>query len=162
MDATTSSSTMSSQPVFLTTHTQYSLPTQKYMIPTTWKRYQLSQLVNKALSLDKPVPFDFLVRGEILRTSISEWCVENEVGEVYLFIYLFFESILKKKKNFCIGRNSSDRVHRVDYATSKNVRFPTRRLGIVYLLPIKKVCFFRIDTQKKLYILTELVCIVTF
>ena len=98
MDATTSSSTMSSQPVFLTTHTQYSLPTQKYMIPTTWKRYQLSQLVNKALSLDKPVPFDFLVRGEILRTSISEWCVENEVGEVYLFIYLFFESIFKKKK----------------------------------------------------------------
>jgi hypothetical protein len=52
------------------------------VIPTTWKRYQLSQLINKALSLDKPVPFDFLVRGEILRTSFGEWCVENVVGEV--------------------------------------------------------------------------------
>lgn len=78
-----SSSTMPSQlSVFLTTHTQYPLPTQKYMIPAIWKRYQLSQLVNKALSLDKPVPFDFIVRGEILRTSLSEWCAENGVGEV--------------------------------------------------------------------------------
>ena len=83
-----SSSTMTSQPVFLTTHTQYPLPSQKYMIPTTWKRYQLSQLVNKALSLDKPVPFDFLVKGEILRTSLSEWCVENGVGEVCILLFI--------------------------------------------------------------------------
>jgi ribosome biogenesis protein len=55
------------------------------MIPTTWKRYQLSQLVNKALSLDKPVPFDFLVKGESLRSGLSEWCAENGVGEVCLF-----------------------------------------------------------------------------
>lgn len=90
MAASSSSSTMTSQPVFLTTHTQYPLPTQKYMIPTTWKRFQLSQLVNKALSLDKPVPFDFLVKGEILRSSLSEWCAENGVGEVSIH-YLFFK-----------------------------------------------------------------------
>lgn len=60
------------------------------MIPTTWKRFQLSQLVNKALSLDKPVPFDFLVKGEILRSSLSEWCAENGVGEVSIH-YLFFK-----------------------------------------------------------------------
>ena len=52
------------------------------MIPTTWKRYQLSQLVNKALSLTTPVPFDFLVRGEILRGTLAEWCHEKGVGEV--------------------------------------------------------------------------------
>jgi ribosome biogenesis protein len=54
------------------------------MIPSSWKRYQLSQLINKALSLPKPVPFDFLVRGEILRTSLGEWCTEKGVGEVRL------------------------------------------------------------------------------
>ena len=75
-------STMVSQPVLFTTQTQYPLPSQKFMIPTSWKRYQLSQLVNKALSLDKPVPFDFLVRGEILRSTLNEWCSENGVGEV--------------------------------------------------------------------------------
>jgi ribosome biogenesis protein YTM1 len=52
------------------------------MIPASWRRYQLSQLVNKALSLEKPVPFDFLVRGELLHATLSEWCSEHGVGEV--------------------------------------------------------------------------------
>ena len=72
----------STQPVVFTTQTTYLLPAQKFMIPTTWKRYQLSQLVNKALSLTTPIPFDFLVRGEILRGSLAEWCHEKGVGEV--------------------------------------------------------------------------------
>jgi len=72
----------STQPVVFTTQTTYLLPAQKFMIPTTWKRYQLSQLVNKALSLTTPVPFDFLVRGEILRGTLAEWCDEKGVGEV--------------------------------------------------------------------------------
>lgn len=79
--ASTSSSDVS-QPVIFTTQTQYPLPTQKFMIPASWRRYQLSQLVNKALSLAKPVPFDFLVRGEILRATLGEWCAEKGVGEV--------------------------------------------------------------------------------
>jgi ribosome biogenesis protein YTM1 len=70
------------QPVVFTTRTQYPLPTQKFMIPTTWKRYHLSQLVNKALSLATTIPFEFMVRGEILKTSLGEWCSENSVGEV--------------------------------------------------------------------------------
>jgi len=72
----------STQPVVFTTKTAYMLPAQKFMIPKTWKRYQLSQLVNKALSLTTPVPFDFLVRGEILRGTLAEWCHEKGVGEV--------------------------------------------------------------------------------
>lgn len=54
------------------------------MIPASWRRYQLSQLVNKALSLPKPIPFEFLLRGEILRGTLTEWCTENGVGEVRL------------------------------------------------------------------------------
>ena len=76
----------STQPVVFTTQTTYLLPAQKFMIPTTWKRYQLSQLVNKALSLTTPVPFDFLVRGEILRGSLAEWCHEKGVGEVRFMV----------------------------------------------------------------------------
>ena len=79
--ASTSTSEVS-HPVVFTTQTSYPLPTQKYMIPASWRRYQLSQLVNKALSLSKPVPFDFLIRGEILRTTLGEWCTERGVGEV--------------------------------------------------------------------------------
>ena len=72
----------STQPVTFTTQTAYLLPAQKFMIPTTWKRYQLSQLVNKALSLTTPIPFDFLVKGEILRGTLADWCHEKGVGEV--------------------------------------------------------------------------------
>jgi len=75
-----------SHPVLFTTKTPYPLPSQKFMIPATWKRYQLSQLINKALSLSKPIPFDFLVRGEILRVSLGEWCAEKGVGEVRSFL----------------------------------------------------------------------------
>lgn len=60
--AAASSSTVSI-PVTFTTSTAYPLPPQKYFIPSTWKRFQLSQLINKALSLDQPVPFDFVVKN---------------------------------------------------------------------------------------------------
>ena len=77
-------------PVVFTTQTAYPLPSQKFMIPASWKRYQLSQLVNKALSLAKPIPFDFLVRGEILRTTLGEWCSEKGIGEVcFEFSFVF-------------------------------------------------------------------------
>jgi hypothetical protein len=68
--------------VVFTTKTPYQLPSQKFMIPASWKRYQLSQLINKSLSLPKPTPFDFLIKNAILRNSLSEWCAENSVGEV--------------------------------------------------------------------------------
>lgn len=74
-----------SRPILFTTETRYPLPSQKFMIPSSWKRYQLSQLINKALSLPKPVPFDFLVRGEILRTSLGEWCTEKGIGDVRVY-----------------------------------------------------------------------------
>jgi len=78
----TMDSNASTQPVTLSTQTQYLIPSQKFMIPTTWRRYQLSQLINKVLELPKPVPFDFLVKGELLRSTLASWCAENGVGEV--------------------------------------------------------------------------------
>ncbi|KAF8346605.1 ribosome biogenesis protein YTM1 [Amanita rubescens] len=87
-----------SQPVSFTTRTAYPLPTQKFLIPTTWKRYQLSQLVNKALSLSRVVPLDFLVRGEILRTSLGEWCAEHGVGEEETLEIEYIESVLPPQK----------------------------------------------------------------
>lgn len=68
------------------------------MIPAIWKRYQLSQLVNKALSLTQPVPFDFLVKGEILRTSLVEWCADNGIGEEETLEIEYIESVLPPQK----------------------------------------------------------------
>ncbi|KAJ7600613.1 WD40-repeat-containing domain protein, partial [Mycena floridula] len=95
--ASTSSSAPSCAVVF-TTQTPYPLPSQKFMIPTSWKRYQLSQLVNKALSLAQPVPFDFLVRGELLSASLGHWCTENGVGEEETLEIEYIESVLPPQK----------------------------------------------------------------
>ncbi|KAI0733326.1 WD40 repeat-like protein [Fomitopsis betulina] len=93
-----STSGETSHAVVFTTQTAYPLPSQKFMIPTSWKRYQLSQLVNKALSLPKPIPFDFLVRGEILRGTLAEWCAQKNIGEEETLEIEYFESVMPPQK----------------------------------------------------------------
>ncbi|KAH7869958.1 WD40-repeat-containing domain protein [Lentinula edodes] len=91
------SSTVSCSVVF-TTQTPYPLPSQKYMIPTSWKRFHLSQLINKALALVKPIPFDFLVKGELLKTSLGGWCTENNIGEEETLEVEYIESVMPPQK----------------------------------------------------------------
>ncbi|KAI0321520.1 WD40 repeat-like protein [Amylostereum chailletii] len=92
------SSSVPSLPVIFTTKTQYPLPTQKFMIPSTWKRYQLSQLVNKALSLTNIIPFDFLIHGEVLRASLGEWNAEKGAGEEETLEIEYIESLMPPQK----------------------------------------------------------------
>ncbi|KAJ7285559.1 WD40-repeat-containing domain protein [Mycena rebaudengoi] len=87
-----------SHPAVFTTQTPYPLPPQMFMIPAAWSRYQLSQLVNKALSLANPVPFDFLLRGDILKTSLADWCTQNAVGEEETLEIEYIESVLPPQK----------------------------------------------------------------
>ncbi|KDQ57484.1 hypothetical protein JAAARDRAFT_129999 [Jaapia argillacea MUCL 33604] len=92
------STSEAARPVVFTTSTPYPLPSQKFMIPTTWKRYQLSQLINKALDLPKPIPFDFLIRGELLRGSLGEWCAERDVGDEETLNIEYIESVMPPQK----------------------------------------------------------------
>ena len=45
--------------------------------PISLKRYGLSEIVNHLLGTDKPIPFDFLIDGELLRTSLDEYLVKK-------------------------------------------------------------------------------------
>ncbi|KAI9821558.1 MAG: ribosome biogenesis protein ytm1 [Thelocarpon impressellum] len=60
---------------FTTQHPDISLPenTGPIVVPTNLRRYGLSTLVNHLLGTEKPTPFDFLVSGTFLRTSIDEY-----------------------------------------------------------------------------------------
>ncbi|CEL53225.1 Ribosome biogenesis protein YTM1 OS=Laccaria bicolor (strain S238N-H82 / ATCC MYA-4686) GN=YTM1 PE=3 SV=1 [Rhizoctonia solani AG-1 IB] len=88
------SESVRTHPVILTTRTNYAIPSSKYMIPTSWARYHLSQLINKVLSSTQPVPFDFLVNGELLIGSLAEWCNEHNVGEEETLEIEYIESVL--------------------------------------------------------------------
>lgn len=54
-----------------------SIPASTYFLPSTWRRYQLSELINKVLKSPTPIPFDFLINGEVLRTSLETWMKTN-------------------------------------------------------------------------------------
>ncbi|KAI0198984.1 WD40-repeat-containing domain protein [Astrocystis sublimbata] len=49
------------------------------VVPTDLKRYGLSRILNSSSMLDTPapIPFDFLVNGEFLRTSLQEYLAAN-------------------------------------------------------------------------------------
>ncbi|KAF2003469.1 WD40 repeat-like protein, partial [Amniculicola lignicola CBS 123094] len=46
----------------------------------TLKRYALSSLVNNLLHTEKPIPFEFLINGQFLRTSIDEFLTQNGIS----------------------------------------------------------------------------------
>lgn len=58
-----------------------SIPYVPYMVPVNWRRSQLSTLVNKVLQTADneraTVPFDFIVDGELLRTSLDEYLAQH-------------------------------------------------------------------------------------
>ncbi|KAH9178781.1 WD40 repeat-like protein [Lactarius sanguifluus] len=72
MAASSSTAAPPSIPVVFSTKTMYQLPSQRFMVPASWRRFQLSQLINTALALPRVVPFDFLICGVLLRGSLSE------------------------------------------------------------------------------------------
>lgn len=94
------------------------------MIPLDWKRYQLSQLINKALDLPKPIPFDFLVHGEILRVSLLEWRAEKGVGEEDTLEIEYFESVMPPQR-------MSELPHE-DWVSSVSCRIPQHFLTASY------------------------------
>jgi ribosome biogenesis protein YTM1 len=79
-----------------TRSTTHAIPQSTYFIPSDWRRFQLSELINKVLGngetgdedmeggRGRPVPFDFVVEGEVLRGSLEAWVRKNrgadEVG----------------------------------------------------------------------------------
>ncbi|PLB34409.1 WD repeat WDR12/YTM1 family ribosome biogenesis protein [Aspergillus candidus] len=50
------------------------------LVPTGLRRYALSTLVNNLLGSEKPIPFEFLVNGAFLRTSIDEYLTANGIS----------------------------------------------------------------------------------
>jgi ribosome biogenesis protein YTM1 len=77
-----SSSATKQLPINLFTRsTSDAIPSSTYFLPAAWRRFQLSELINKVLKSPTPVPFDFLINGEVLRTSLEAWVKKNRGGD---------------------------------------------------------------------------------
>lgn len=74
------------------------------MVPSDWRRFQLSELINKVLASEQPVPFDFIIGEELLRTSLGAFAKAKGLTEVLTTTY--FKSHAQNAKH-CSDRNRS-------------------------------------------------------
>lgn len=57
------------------------------MVPSDWKRFQLSELINKVLENEQAIPFDFLVGDELLRSSLGGYTQSKGLTEVGVYTF---------------------------------------------------------------------------
>ncbi|RUP49005.1 NUC135 domain-containing protein [Jimgerdemannia flammicorona] len=89
---------------FVTQQRKYAVIDSAILVPARLKRYGLSEIVNHLLgsgmysppgTLTKnPVPFDFLIEGQFLRTSLSEYLENAGLSTENLITIEYVESML--------------------------------------------------------------------
>lgn len=96
----------------------FQIPEAPLYVPTSLKRYGLSEIVNHLLGKDgdssetKPVPFDFLVDGQMLRTSIDEYLVKNGMSHEHLLTLEYTRSVLPP--SFLASFDNDDWISSID------------------------------------------------
>ncbi|MBW0462431.1 hypothetical protein O181_002146 [Austropuccinia psidii MF-1] len=81
----------------VTRSVRYAIPNAKYMVPSDWKRFQLSELINKVLEHSQPVPFDFVIQNQLLRTTINNFIQAHGLSTENVIEIEYLESVLPPK-----------------------------------------------------------------
>ncbi|KAJ9102454.1 hypothetical protein QFC21_002854 [Naganishia friedmannii] len=85
----------------------HAIPQSTYLIPADWRRFQLSELINKVLNTTSgesaesaaPTPFDFIIDGELLRTTLDNWVKSRKNGDFESVINVeYIQSLLPPKQ----------------------------------------------------------------
>ncbi|KAH8548870.1 WD40-repeat-containing domain protein [Umbelopsis sp. PMI_123] len=79
---------------FTTQQKQYAITESAIFVPANFKRYGLSGIVNHLLGNEKPIPFDFLINGELLRSSLAQYLMANNVSSENVIDIEYVESML--------------------------------------------------------------------
>lgn len=81
-------------------------------VPVSLKRYGLSEVVNHLLDDEKPIPFDFLIDGVLLRLSVQEYLVKNGLSSETFLQVEYTRAVLPP--SFLASFNNEDWVSCVD------------------------------------------------
>ncbi|KAI8149385.1 WD40-repeat-containing domain protein [Fennellomyces sp. T-0311] len=73
---------------------KYAVPDSAILVPTSFKRFGLSEIVNNLLGNEKPIPFDFFLDGQILRTSLAQYLSEQRLSTENTLTIEYVESTL--------------------------------------------------------------------
>eukprot|EP00842_Homolaphlyctis_polyrhiza_P004839 jgi/Hompol1/5356/HPOL_001471-RA len=100
---------------FFSRQAKYAVTDTPILIPTQLRRYGLSEIVNHLLALSSPVPFDFIIDGKILKTSLQQYIDANNISTESILRVEFVEASLPPKKTAVLKQDdwiSSIQIHR--------------------------------------------------
>lgn len=81
-------------------------------VPVSLKRYGLSEIVNHLLATETPVPFEFLIEGTILKTTLQEYLIKNGLSTESSLTLEYTRAVLPPK--FLSSFSNEDWVSSVD------------------------------------------------
>ncbi|KCV68951.1 hypothetical protein H696_04370 [Fonticula alba] len=73
------------------------VPLPTIAIPASLRRYGLSEILNHLLANATPRPYDFIINGHFLRTSIAEWIKANDESSENVITIEYVESLTPPK-----------------------------------------------------------------
>ncbi|CAG8502747.1 18261_t:CDS:10 [Acaulospora morrowiae] len=79
---------------FITQQREYTVTDSAILVPTNLRRYGLSEIINHLLGFEKPIPFDFIINNQFLRTSLSEYLIKHEISTENIITIEYVESML--------------------------------------------------------------------
>ncbi|KAI8989357.1 WD40-repeat-containing domain protein [Pilobolus umbonatus] len=79
---------------FITQQAEYAVSDSAILVPSNIKKQGLSEIINSLLETDKPIPFDFLIDGQLLRTSIVDYLNSTNLSTENLLTIEYVESML--------------------------------------------------------------------
>ncbi|CAZ85695.1 unnamed protein product [Tuber melanosporum] len=97
MGGTDPQSTHQIQVKFTTRHPEIAVPTAPILVPANLKRYGLSQIINHLLDTSTATPFEFLINGSFLRTSIEKYLSDNGLSSESVLTLEYVRAILPPK-----------------------------------------------------------------
>lgn len=88
-------------------------------VPISLQRYGLSEIVNHLLELEQKVPFDFLINGVLLRTSLQQYINTNGLSSEVTLQIEYTRAVLPP--SFLSSLNDEDWIGSIDvYSSNSN------------------------------------------
>ncbi|KAK9368308.1 WD40-repeat-containing domain protein [Lipomyces kononenkoae] len=115
------------------------VPDVPLYVPLNLKRYGLSEVVNHLLATERPIPFDFLINSELLRTSLQEYIVQHGLSSEQTLTLEFTRSILPP--TFLASYSHPDWVSSVDVIDTSASNNNNNNSSKVATAPILSGCY---------------------
>ncbi|ODV84593.1 hypothetical protein CANARDRAFT_223486 [[Candida] arabinofermentans NRRL YB-2248] len=97
-------------------------------VPVSLKRFGLSEIVNHLVNTTTPIPFDFLIDGTLLKSTIEEYLVANALSSETFLNLEYTRAILPPK--FLSSFNNEDWISSIDTIGSMTVPGPQSELNL--------------------------------